>query len=53
MRVVGYDGFPGHGDPAHCVPSGCSPHLRLSWSHDPTAPLTPAPWVDVLASAAA
>jgi hypothetical protein len=47
MRVVLYNGYPGHGDPAHCRPPGCPPHLHLSWSHAPTAPLTPAPWVDV------
>jgi hypothetical protein len=47
MRVVLYNGYPGHGDPAHCRPPGCPPHLHLSWSHAPTSPLTPAPWVDV------
>jgi hypothetical protein len=47
MRVVLYNGFPGHGDPAHCAPPACPPHLHLSWAHAPTPPLSPAPWVDV------
>jgi hypothetical protein len=50
MRVVLYNGYPGHGDPAHCPPPACHPHLHLSWSHAPTAPLRPAPWVDVVSS---
>jgi hypothetical protein len=48
MRVVLYDGYPGHGDPAHCPPPTCAPHLHLSWAHAPTEPLTPAPWVETL-----
>jgi hypothetical protein len=48
MRVVLYNGYPGHGDPAHCAPPACAPHLHLSWSHAPTPPLTPAPSVDVM-----
>ena len=47
MRVVLYNGYPGHGDPAHCAAPACPPHLHLSWSHAPTQPLTPAPWVEV------
>jgi hypothetical protein len=46
MRVVLYNGYPGHGDPAHCPPPACGAHLHLSWRHGPAAPLTPAPWVD-------
>jgi hypothetical protein len=30
FRFVGYDGFPGHGDPAHCRCDG-NAHLHLSW----------------------
>jgi hypothetical protein len=48
MRVVLYNGYPGHGDPAHCSPPSCAAHLHLSWLHAATAPLTPAAWVDVL-----
>jgi hypothetical protein len=28
FRFVGYNGYPGHGDPAHC---DCNAHLHLSW----------------------
>lgn len=31
FRFAGYNGFPGHGDPAHCSPCGGGPHLHLSW----------------------
>ncbi len=32
FRFIGYNGFPSHGDPAHCPRiSGCPPHLHLSW----------------------
>jgi Transglycosylase SLT domain len=47
MRVVLYNGFPGHGDPAHCARPACPAHLHLSWAHAPVAPLSPASWVDV------
>jgi hypothetical protein len=30
FRFVGYDGYPGHGDPAHCH-CGTNAHLHLSW----------------------
>ena len=36
LRVVLYNGYPGHGDPAH----SSTPHLHLSWQHAPTAPFT-------------
>jgi hypothetical protein len=49
MRVVLYNGYAGHGDPAHCPPPTCAAHLHLSWAHAPTEPLTPAPWVETLA----
>jgi hypothetical protein len=50
MRVVLYNGYPGHGDPAHCLTPACAPHLHVSWSHAQTSPLTPAPWVNVMTS---
>jgi hypothetical protein len=31
FRFAGYNGYPGHGDPAHCSPCGGGPHLHLSW----------------------
>lgn len=31
FRFVGYNGFPSHGDPAHCA-YPCRPHLHLSWN---------------------
>ena len=34
--VVLYNGYPGHGDPAHTD----TPHLHLSWQHTPAAPFT-------------
>jgi hypothetical protein len=30
FRFVGYNGYPGHGDPAHCG-CGTNAHLHLSW----------------------
>ncbi len=44
FRVVLYNGYPGHGDPAH----SSSPHLHLSWQHAPAAPFTRAAWVRTL-----
>lgn len=44
FRVVLYNGFPGHGDPAHTD----IPHLHLSWDHSPAAPFTRADWVKTL-----
>lgn len=41
FRVVLYNGYPGHGDPAHST----MPHLHLSWNHGPTRPYSRAPWV--------
>lgn len=32
FRFIGYNGYPSHGDPAHCVPCGGGPHLHLSWN---------------------
>jgi hypothetical protein len=44
FRVVLYNGYPGHGDPAHTG----TPHLHLSWSHGAAKPFSPAPWVRTL-----
>ena len=44
FRVVLYNGFPGHGDPAHAD----TPHLHLSWQHSPAPPFTRARDVLVL-----
>lgn len=32
FRFIAYNGYPGHGDPAHCPPPACAAHLHLSWS---------------------
>ena len=44
MRFIGYNGYPGHGDPAH---AGANAHIHFSWLHAPAAPYTQAAWVDV------
>jgi len=44
FRVVLYNGFPGHGDPAHTS----TPHLHVSWQHSPAPPFTRAGEVLVL-----
>lgn len=31
FRFIAYNGYPGHGDPAHCQPPSCAAHLHLSW----------------------
>jgi hypothetical protein len=49
FRVVLYNGYPGHGDPAHSP----RPHLHLSWQHGPAAPFSRAPWVRTLLNSAA
>ena len=49
MRFIGYNGYPGHGDPAH---AGANAHVHFSWLHAPTAPDTQASWVEVFATAA-
>jgi hypothetical protein len=30
IRGIFYNGYPGHGDPAHCS-GGCGPHIHISW----------------------
>jgi hypothetical protein len=47
FRVVLYNGYPGHGDPAH---SG-TPHLHVSWAHAPAPAFTPAAWVRLVLTA--
>jgi hypothetical protein len=32
FRFIGYNGFPGHGDPASCPAPTCAAHLHLSWN---------------------
>src|SRR4051812_36877723 len=34
MRFIGWNGYEGHGDPAH---AGANAHLHLSWAHTPAA----------------
>jgi len=46
MRFIGYNGYPGHGDPAH---AGANAHIHFSWLHAPAAPYSQAAWVDVFA----
>jgi hypothetical protein len=56
FRFVGYNGYPSHGDPLHCVPCSGGPHIHLSWhtSASPGEPenrarsgYEPASWIDV------
>jgi hypothetical protein len=35
FRFIGWNGYPGHGDPAH---AGSNAHLHLSWAHGPGVP---------------
>jgi hypothetical protein len=44
-RVILYNGYPGHGDPAH---AGANAHIHFSWQHAPARPFTPAAWVDAM-----
>jgi hypothetical protein len=44
FRFVGWNGYSGHGDPAH---AGSGAHLHLSWDHGPGRP---AEWVSLVAS---
>lgn len=62
FRFVGYNGYPNHGDPLHCVPCSGGPHIHLSWltSASPGEPenrarsaYEPASWIEVFATAAA
>jgi hypothetical protein len=46
FRVILYNGYPGHGDPAHV---GANAHIHFSWQHAPAEPFTPAGWVEAMA----
>ncbi len=57
FRFIGYNGYPGHGDPEHCL-CGESAHIHLSWlsSASPGQPeygfhysYFPPRWIDVFA----
>jgi hypothetical protein len=59
FRFIGYNGYPDHGDPLHCVPCGGGPHLHVSWltSASPGEPenaartgYVPASWIEVFAT---
>jgi hypothetical protein len=45
FRFIGYNGYPGHGDPTH---AGAMAHIHISWQHTPAAPGTPAARVQTL-----
>ncbi|MBA3757319.1 lytic transglycosylase domain-containing protein [Candidatus Saccharibacteria bacterium] len=47
FRFVGYNGYPGHGDPWNCL-CGNDAHIHLSWMHAPSFPGIPAAWVEVM-----
>lgn len=56
FRFLGYNGFPNHGDPAHCVPCAGGPHLHVSWQtsasqgqpeNQPRTNYFAASWIDV------
>jgi hypothetical protein len=44
FRAILYNGYPGHGDPAHSD----RPHIHFSWQHAPAAPFSRAQWVKTL-----
>jgi hypothetical protein len=55
FRFVAYNGFPNHGDPAHCVPCAGGAHLHISWQtssslgqpdNRPRTTYSPARWID-------
>jgi hypothetical protein len=61
FRFVGYNGYPNHGDPLHCIPCTGGPHIHLSWltSASPGEPenrarygYEPASWIEVFATGA-
>jgi hypothetical protein len=45
FRAVFYNGYPGHGDPAHCS-GGCAAHIHFSWERAGGAPYHPVAWVE-------
>ena len=61
FRFVGYNGYPSHGDPLHCVPCSGGPHIHISWltSASPGEPenrarygYEAASWIEVFATGA-
>jgi hypothetical protein len=59
FRFIGYNGYPDHGDPAHCFPCGGGAHLHISWQTsaslgEPENRLRyqyePAAWIEVFAT---
>jgi hypothetical protein len=60
FRFIGYNDYPDHGDPLHCVPCGGGPHLHLSWltsasegepENRPRYSYEPASWIEVFDTA--
>ncbi len=58
FRFVGYNGYPHHGDPLHCLPCAGGAHIHISWltSASPgesenraRAAYEPASWIEVFA----
>jgi hypothetical protein len=49
FRFIGWNGYPGHGDPAHV--GARKAHAHFSWQHSPTLPGTPAATVQTLLGA--
>lgn len=53
IRFIGYNGYPSHGDPAHCSRAkACPPHIHVSWESNcygcyPQVLGPPAKWVKV------
>jgi hypothetical protein len=59
FRAVLYNDFPNHGDPLHCDPPLCGPHIHLSWmtsaskgqpENRPRYSYDPASWIEVFTS---
>jgi hypothetical protein len=55
FRFIAYNGFPDHGDPAHCVPCAGGAHLHISWQtsgslgqpdNRPRTTYSPPRWID-------
>lgn len=44
-KFIGWNGYPGHGDPSH---AGTNAHLHVSWQHTPSLPGHPAARVQTL-----
>ncbi len=60
FRFIGYNGYPGHGDPAHCLCGGDA-HLHISWLTSASLGepenrfryrYEPAAWIEVFGTAA-